>query len=123
LGIPSGETNGNFQERRISVKETDIQNQIRMALSEHGIVIRQNTGNFLTADGRRIVCGVKGLSDLLFIGNGFVAFIEVKTDSGRPTKEQISFINAVRRLGHRAGICRSVEDALALIGGDSDDVG
>lgn len=105
------------------MKETDIQNRIRMALSEHGIVIRQNTGNFLTADGRRIVCGVKGLSDLLFIGNGFVAFIEVKTDSGRPTKEQISFINAVRRLGHRAGICRSVSDALQLIGVDTDDVG
>lgn len=105
------------------MKETDIQNQIWMALSEHGFVIRQNTGNFLTADGRRIVCGVKGLSDLLFIGNGFVAFIEVKTDSGRPTKEQIGFINAVRRLGHRAGICRSVSDALRLIGGDSDDVG
>lgn len=105
------------------MKETDIQNQIRMALSDHGIVIRQNTGNFLTADGRRVVCGVKGLSDLLFIGNGFVAFVEVKTDKGKATKEQLNFINAVRRLGHRAGICRSVEDALALIGGDLDDVG
>lgn len=99
------------------MKETDIQNQIRMALSEHGIVIRQNTGNFLTTDGRRVVCGVKGLSDLLFIGNGFVAFIEVKNDKGRPSKEQVNFIEAVRMLGHRAGICRSVEDALKLIGG------
>lgn len=105
------------------MKETDIQNQIRMALSEHGIVIRQNTGNFLTADGRRVVCGVKGLSDLLFIGKGFVAFIEVKNDKGRPTHEQLQFIRAVHNLGHRAGICRSVEDALELIGVGCNDNG
>ena len=97
-------------------KETILQNEIRIALSEHGICIRQNTGNFLTADGRRVVCGVPGLSDLLFIGNGGVAFIEVKTDTGRPTKEQVNFIRAVQKLNHRAGIARSVDDALKIAG-------
>jgi hypothetical protein len=98
------------------MKETDIQNQIRKALSEYGIVIRQNTGNFLLADGRRISCGVKGLSDLLFIGEGFVAFIEVKNEKGQPSREQLDFITAVRARGHKAGICRCVEDAVRLIG-------
>lgn len=97
-------------------KETVLQNEIRLALSEYGICIRQNTGNFLTADGRRVRCGIPGLSDLLFIGPECIAFIEVKTDTGRPTPEQINFINAVRRLNHRAGIARSVEDALKIIG-------
>ena len=96
--------------------ETDLQNQIRMALSPYGVVIRQNTGNFQLKDGRRIMCGVKGLSDLLFIGNNRVAFIEVKTETGKPTQEQLNFIRRMQELGHSAGIARSTEDALRLAG-------
>lgn len=96
--------------------ETDIQNEIRKALSEYGIVIRMNTGNFQLADGRRIVCGVKGLSDLLFIGNdGRCAFIEVKNEKGKPSQEQLNFINRVRKMGHRAGIARSVDEAMEIV--------
>lgn len=95
--------------------ETDIQNQIRIALSKYGIVIRLNTGNFELKDGRRIVCGVKGLSDLLFIGNGKVAFIEVKNINGKPSQEQLNFIAAMQKFGHRAGIAHSVEEALEII--------
>ena len=96
--------------------ETDLQNQIRMALSPYGVVIRQNTGNFQLKDGRRIMCGVKGLSDLLFIGNNRVAFIEVKTETGKPSQEQLNFIRRMQELGHSAGIARSTEDALRLAG-------
>ena len=96
--------------------ETDLQNQIKMALSPYGVVIRQNTGNFQLKDGRRIMCGVKGLSDLLFIGNNRVAFIEVKTETGKPTQEQLNFIRRMQELGHSAGIARSTEDALRLAG-------
>lgn len=96
--------------------ETDLQNQIRMALSPYGVVIRQNTGNFQLKDGRRIMCGVKGLSDLLFIGQNRVAFIEVKTETGKPSQEQLNFIRRMQELGHSAGIARSTEDALRLAG-------
>ena len=96
--------------------ETDLQNQIRLALSPYGVVIRQNTGNFELKDGRRIICGVKGLSDLLFIGQNRVAFIEVKTPTGKPSQEQLNFIKRMHSLGHSAGIARSVEDALRLAG-------
>ena len=96
--------------------EADIQNAIRKALSDYGIVVRLNVGVFLTDDGRRIKCGVKGLPDLLFIGNGGkVAFIEVKTSTGKASREQIRFIALLREMGHKAGICRSVRDALKLI--------
>jgi len=97
-------------------REIDIQNAIRIALSKYGVVIRQNTGNFELKDGRRIMCGVKGLSDLLFIGKGYVAFIEVKNATGKVSPEQQSFIKKMQSLGHKAGICRSVDDALKLIG-------
>ena len=96
--------------------ETDLQNQIRLALSPYGVVIRQNTGNFQLKDGRRIMCGVKGLSDLLFIGQNRVAFIEVKTETGKPSQEQLNFIRRMQELGHSAGIARSTEDALRLAG-------
>lgn len=99
------------------MSEIQIQNEIRIALSQHGIVIRQNTGNFTTEDGRHVKCGVTGLSDLLFVGNdGRCAFIEVKKPGGRIRQEQENFIRCVREKGHRAGIAYSVEDALKIIG-------
>jgi hypothetical protein len=45
----------------------------------------------------------------------FLAF-EVKTAKGKPTKEQLNFIEQVRAANGVAGIVRSVEDALRLIG-------
>lgn len=96
--------------------ETDIMHSIQIALSDYGVVLRLNVGEFTTQDGRYITSGLpKGTSDLLFIGHGYIAFIEVKTPKGRIRSEQIDFINAMRKLGHRAGIARSVEDALSII--------
>ena len=98
-------------EKSINCSESYIQNQIRCALSKYGVVIRMNTGNVQTQSGTYMRCGVKGMSDLLFIGQDYIAWIEVKTATGKPTPEQIKFINRMRSLGHRAGIARSVEDA------------
>ena len=95
--------------------ESVIQNKIRCALSKYGIVIRMNTGNVQTQSGTYIRCGVKGMSDLLFVGQGYIAWIEVKTLTGKPSPEQIKFINRMRQLGHRAGIARSVEEALEIV--------
>lgn len=57
-----------------------------------------------------------GSSDLIGIGPGgrFLA-IEVKTKHGRVAPEQARFIDLVRARGGIAGICRSVEDARALV--------
>lgn len=95
--------------------ESVIQNKIRCALSKYGVVIRMNTGNVQTQSGTYIRCGVKGMSDLLFVGQGYIAWIEVKTPTGKPSPEQIKFINRMRQLGHRAGIARSVEEALEIV--------
>lgn len=96
--------------------ETDIQNSIRQALSPYGVVIRQNTGNFITPDGRHVKCGMTGLSDLLFIGDGYIAFIEVKKPGGHIRPEQKNFIRRMWQFHHRAGIAHSVEEAFMIAG-------
>lgn len=93
-----------------------MQNQIRIALSVSGIVLRLNNGVFYTASGARVASGLPpGTSDLLYIGQGRAAFIEVKTQSGRVSPAQQHFIDVVRSHGVRAGIARSVEDAIKII--------
>ena len=99
------------------MKEIDIQNSIRLELSKlGGLVLRLNNGLFYTEDGRPIKSGLpKGTSDLLYVGNDIIAFMEVKTSKGKPRPEQLRFIEKIKSLGHKAGIVRSVEDALKLI--------
>lgn len=96
-------------------EETVLQNKIRVALSSYGIVLRLNGGVFKTHDDRYIKIGAVGVPDLLFIGDGFIAFIEVKTPKGVVSKEQQNFINKVKILGHKAGVARSVADAVKII--------
>lgn len=109
--------------------EHRIQDEIRLELSKYGIVLRLNSGKFW--QGKRVwskefnqyvlinmhpITGCpKGTSDLLFIGNKKVGFIECKNDKGLPSEEQINFIQAVRYLGHNAGIARSAEEARQII--------
>lgn len=99
-----------------NMTEADIQSNIRLELSKHGKVFRMQSGMFYTDSGAKIRIGIPGMSDLLFIGQGFTAWLEVKNAKGRPSKEQLNFISEMQKLGHRAGIVRSVEEALWLIG-------
>ncbi len=110
--------------------EKTAQDEIRIALSEHGIVFRTNSGEFWQGKQvyskefkqpalinlRKVQGMPKGFSDLIYIGNGCMAFIETKNDVGKPKPEQINFIDRMRELNHRAGVARSVEDALKIIG-------
>ncbi len=96
--------------------ETEIQNDIRVALSELGIVRRNNVGTFITPYGAPITIGLPGESDLtLFCAGGKTVFIEIKTESGRQSKQQKRFQAAVERLGFEYKIMRSVEDAEEFI--------
>lgn len=111
--------------------EHELQNRIRVALSEYGAVFRINAGKFwqgklrgdILTDLRAVEGLPEGFPDLLFIGeNGQVAFIEVKTDKGRVRESQQKFIAFLLRYGHRAGIARSVEDALEIATGKKTDI-
>ena len=102
-------------------KETEVQNKIRVALSRYGVVFRMNSGLLYDRSGNRVRVGMPGMSDLLYIGEPYagyrptVAWLEVKTDTGQPTDEQLRFIREMERRGCRAGIVRSVDDAKQLI--------
>jgi len=99
-------------------EEHKIQNEIRLAVSESCIIFRMNVGTGYTSDGRYFTTGVpKGFSDLFGFrkSDGKAVFIEVKTEKGRASSEQLKFIDAMNRSGAIAGVCRSAEDALKLI--------
>jgi hypothetical protein len=95
--------------------EQEIQNQIRLKLSEYGIVLRLNVGTFQTKDGRYISNGLPpGTPDLLFIGKNGVAFIEVKRPGGKTSQNQENFIKILQNLGQRAGVAHSAAEALNI---------
>ena len=100
--------------------EQDIQNQIRMALSPIAVVFRVNTGTVKTIDGRYFKTGVpKGYSDLSGFrkSDGKMFFLEIKTPTGRASKDQLHFLEQMSQYPVITGIARSVEEALELIEG------
>lgn len=99
-------------------EEHNIQNQIRLALSEYCIIFRINVGKGCTPDGRYFTTGVPpGFSDLFGVrkSDGKAVFIEVKTSKGKATLKQRQFIQQMRLSSAIAGICRSADDAIKLI--------
>lgn len=116
----------------IYIRESDIQNQIRLALNPYGTFFRINVGVGWTGESTRLPDGTviiknarpfstgvpAGFSDLFGIAAGPVpVFLEVKTETGRVRPEQENFINVMRELGCRAGIARSPEDAIRIVRG------
>lgn len=93
-------------------------------------LFRNNVGALMDRDGRLVRYGLgTGTSDLIgprmvtvtpdMVGRTLAVFcaIEAKTQRGRVTPEQLSFIHMVRSFGGYAGIARSVEDARAIVDG------
>ena len=101
-----------------------IQNRIRYALSPYMAIFRANVGIVRMDDGRYFDTGLpKGFSDLMGVrkSDGRAVFIEVKTPTGRVSTEQQNFIRRMQEYHAIAGVCRSPEDALRLIGVIPDD--
>ena len=112
--------------------ESTIQNEIRLALSEHGIVLRLNSGKFwqgkrvwsneyqqyVLIDLRPVQGCPEGTPDLIFLGeNDNVAFIECKTKKGTAREKQKRFIEIMHSYGIKADLARSSEEALKIING------
>ena|ERR1035437_757814 len=92
--------------------ETSIMKDIQLEISRLGHRCwRNNVGFATTRNGCNIRYGLcVGSSDLIgFTKDGRFLAIEVKTATGKPTDEQINFIDAVNRAGGVGFICRSVE--------------
>ena len=111
------------------MKESNIQNQIRLALSSAGAVMfRNQVGQYQLADGRVIRSGLcVGSSDLVgwkpvvitekMVGSTLAVFcaVEVKRPGGKVSESQQRFLDAVARAGGIAGVARSPADALKII--------
>ena len=121
--------------------EHRLQNEIRNALAGRGLFFRANVGTGWTGavqqmpaktviitEARPFSTGLpKGFSDLFgitpvvitpeMVGQtvGVFTALEVKTDTGRVSKQQRAFLDAVIAAGGRAAVVRSVTDAVRAL--------
>lgn len=107
--------------------EKNLQSLIRLKLSQLGLInYRLNAGKSYQGKMQggkiihpRFIQGLpKGTPDLLAIQNvtGRAIFIEVKTATGIVSKEQHNAICKLKQAGAIAGVVRSVEDLMKLLG-------
>ena len=104
--------------------EAEILKAILQLLRRHPKVAlcwRQNSGTFQerNRDGttRYIRANTqRGMSDIMgALMDGRTLAIEVKSRTGRMRPGQEEFLQTIRQAGGVAGVCRSVEDAVALL--------
>jgi len=106
------------------MSESALVASIRLALGKDARVVlwRNNTGSALQDFGAGGMRPLKyglcvGSSDLIGIvaPHGRLIALEVKTSTGRVTREQQQFLNLVEKMGGVARVVRSVDDALRAI--------
>lgn len=80
-----------------------------------GPTTRNSDGSVTIRNAQPFLGVPEGVSDLIGCAkDGTFLAIEVKTQTGRPSDAQTAYISLIRRLGGRAGIARSCEEALAI---------
>ena len=117
----------------VLMTETELQKRIQVGVSPYAAVFRIPAGKYYQGqfntmrDGtpyihhlRRISVAVEGYPDLSGFrrSDGKAVFIEVKTKTGRVSKNQAKFIEMAKKAGCLAGVARSVEDAIKIITDD-----
>lgn len=99
------------------MKESDIQKGILdyLKLKKHLVFKHRNVGIFKQNTGKYIplAAGEKGISDILgCTPQGKFLAIEVKQPKGRPTPDQLAFIERVNTLGGIGFIAYSLDDVI-----------
>ena len=100
------------------MKESDIQNAIRLALNPYAVIFRTNVGKVKTVDGRWFDTGLPaGHTDLAGFrkSDGKAIYLEVKTEKGRLRDVQKHFINAMEDYPVIVGVARSAEEAIEIV--------
>jgi len=100
------------------MRESDIQNSIRLALNKYAVIFRNNVGSVRTKDGRIFSTGLPpGYSDLSGFrkSDGKAIFLEIKTEKGKLRKEQIHFLAEMNKYPVIASVCRSAEEAVKIV--------
>lgn len=113
-------------------EETKLMRLIMVALSQAGCLVWRNetsgayVGKVIHKDARIVTLAnaqlmtfglCVGSADIIGVHkpSGRFLAVEVKTAKGKPTAEQINFIEQIRAANGIAGIARSVQEALDLI--------
>lgn len=71
--------------------------------------VDNNSANRITGNLKKSQGVVKGISDFILIGDGFITFIEMKTEIGKLTPIQIKFKETVTSRGHIHIVVRDLE--------------
>ena len=112
-----------------SPSEHEIQQRIRLACGRGPVRLwRNNPGALVDQQGCFVRFGLcKGSSDLIglrsleitpeLVGHQIAQFValEIKTNCGIVSPEQRAFLRAVQELGGLAAVCRSVQQAEAVL--------
>ncbi|MDR1000650.1 MAG: VRR-NUC domain-containing protein [Clostridiales bacterium] len=99
------------------MNESALVHDIMHELGKYGAVYRCNSGSVQLPNGRRFNAMPKGFSDVMFIRpDGIACFVECKANKGKPSDEQERFIARMQALNARAGVARSIADALTICG-------
>ena len=112
-----------------SPSEHEIQQRIRLACGRGPVRLwRNNTGALVDKQGRFVRFGLcKGSSDLIglrsvvvtpeMVGQRIAQFValEIKTAGGVVSSEQRAFLQLVQQLGGLGAVCRSIEQAQAVL--------
>lgn len=127
----------------MSSREHVIQNEIRNALADKGLIFRANVGRAWQGDERKLPNGdillrnprvfntglPPGFSDLFgmvaveitpdMVGQTVAVFVAVEVkDKAKATEKQANFLKAVNDNGGRAGVARSADDAVRIVDGE-----
>ena len=112
-----------------STSEHEIQQRIRLACGRGAVRLwRNNTGALVDQQGRFVRFGLcKGSSDLIglrsvvvtpeMVGQRLAQFValEIKAPQGVVRAEQQAFLRLVQQLGGVAAVCRSIQQAQAVL--------
>lgn len=103
-------------------KVTKIQHKVSVLLEPGDVVIRQarplRAGLCVGSADVIGITPVRVTEDHLGQSLGVFTAIEVKNKNGKPTKEQLNFLQAVEMSGGFAGIAKSVDDLDVIINRD-----
>lgn len=98
--------------------EHRLMNEVRLWCGKHDMLcFRCNVGTYLLANGTYMDTGLPvGFPDLLVLTDkGEAVFVECKVKPNKPTKEQLEFLNNVKRRGFKGGVVYGIEDFINLV--------
>lgn len=88
------------------MKEAQIQIDIKDYLQYHGWFVFK-----IHQQGKY---AFRGISDLIAVKNGITVYIEVKTDKGRLSPDQIRFMDEIKNHGAQYIVARGIDDVRSL---------